>query len=374
MASATLTSLPLFANEPFLDFSDAAIKRQQIAALEAVASELGREYDLVIGGRRVRTEGKIRSVNPARPAELVGVHQAAGPEHAEPAMAAAEAAFPAWAATPLQTRVDFLLRAASLIRERKFAFNAWLVYEVGKNWAEADADTAECIDFLEFYAREALKLDATATPIQLPGERNLLRYIPLGVGAVIPPWNFPFAIMAGMTAAAIVTGNTVILKPSVDAPTIAAHFFAAAGRDRVAGWRGQLLPGRGPGVRLGRCGPSAHTLHRIYGFKEGGAGDSRDRPPRRSRASASSSARSWRWAARTRSSSRAIATCARPWMALSRRRSASTDRSAARARAPSWMRRSTTISWMSCRAASRQSSRAIRRRTSTPDRSSALSP
>ena len=101
---------------------------------------------------------------------------------------------------------------------------AWLTYEVGKNWAEADADVGETIDFLEFYAREALRLAAAITPIQYPGERNELLYIPLGVGAVIPPWNFPFAIMAGMTAAAIVTGNTVILKPSSDSPTIAAQF------------------------------------------------------------------------------------------------------------------------------------------------------
>jgi 1-pyrroline-5-carboxylate dehydrogenase len=117
-----------------------------------------------------------------------------------------------------------ILAAAGIIRERKFEFCAWLTYEVGKNWAEADADVGETIDFLEFYAREALRLAGATTPIQYPGERNELLYIPLGVGAVIPPWNFPFAIMAGMTAAAVVTGNTVILKPSSDAPTIAAKF------------------------------------------------------------------------------------------------------------------------------------------------------
>jgi 1-pyrroline-5-carboxylate dehydrogenase len=121
-------------------------------------------------------------------------------------------------------RASLVLRAAEIIRERKFEFMAWLTYEVGKNWAEADADVGETIDFLEFYAREALKLAQAKTPIQYPGERNELHYIPLGVGAVIPPWNFPFAIMAGMTAAAIVTGNTVVLKPSSDAPTIAAKF------------------------------------------------------------------------------------------------------------------------------------------------------
>jgi 1-pyrroline-5-carboxylate dehydrogenase len=247
MASLASPTLPPFVNEPFVDFSTPDNKRAMVAALEAVEAELGREYDLVIGGRRLRTAGKIHSVNPARPAQLVGIHQAAGPEHAEPAMAAAQAAFPAWSAVPIAARAEFLLRAASLIRQRKFAFSAWLVSEVGKNWAEADADTAECIDFLEFYAREALKLDSVTTPIQLPGERNQLRYIPLGVGAVIPPWNFPFAIMAGMTAAAIVTGNTVILKPSVDAPTIAAHFFALLEEIGLPDGVVNFCPGEGPG-------------------------------------------------------------------------------------------------------------------------------
>jgi 1-pyrroline-5-carboxylate dehydrogenase len=152
------------------------------------------------------------------------VHQKAGAEHAEQAMAAALKAFENWSRTATEDRVSLLLGAAEIIRTRKFEFCAWLTYEVGKNWAEADADVAETIDFLEFYAREALRLAAATTPIQYPGERNRLLYIPLGVGAVIPPWNFPFAIMAGMTAASIVTGNTVILKPSSDSPTIAAKF------------------------------------------------------------------------------------------------------------------------------------------------------
>jgi 1-pyrroline-5-carboxylate dehydrogenase len=126
-----------------------------------------------------------------------------------------------------EERASLLLGAAEIIRKRKFEFMAWLTYEVGKNWAEADADVGETIDFLEFYAQEALRLARATTPIQYPGERNELLYIPLGVGAVIPPWNFAFAIMAGMTAAAIVTGNTVILKPSSDSPTIAAKFVEA---------------------------------------------------------------------------------------------------------------------------------------------------
>jgi len=214
-----------FANEPFTNFKAPEIAHSMKAALDAVSNQLGREYDLVIGGKRIKTEGKVRSVNPARPAQIVGVHQKAEGEHAELAMAAALNAFESWSRVSTEERVSLLLNAARIIRERHLEFCAWLTFEVGKNWAEADADVGETIDFLEFYAREALRLAESKTPIQYPGERCELHYIPLGVGAVIPPWNFPFAIMAGMTAAAIVTGNTVILKPSSDAPTIAAKFF-----------------------------------------------------------------------------------------------------------------------------------------------------
>ncbi len=213
-----------FANEPFTDFKAAENAAKMREALESVARQLGREYDLVIGGERLKTAEKITSVNPARPAQVVGVHQKAGAEHAEPAMAAALRAFESWSMTSWDEQVSLLLGAADAIRRRKFEFCAWLTYEVGKNWAEADADVGETIDFLEFYAREAVRLAAAKTPIQYPGERNELLYVPLGVGAVIPPWNFPFAIMAGMTAASIVSGNTVVLKPSSDAPTIAAKF------------------------------------------------------------------------------------------------------------------------------------------------------
>src|SRR5665213_2416501 len=214
-----------FRNEPFVDFSQEENARAMRDALMRVSDQLGREYDLVIGGRRMRTEEKIRSLNPANPSQVVGVHQKADAEHAEIAMQAALAAYNDWRITPVEERASLLLLTAELLRKRKFDFCAWLTYEVGKNWGEADADVGETIDFLEFYAREALRLAAATPPIQYPGERNELHYIPLGVGAVISPWNFPFAIMAGMTAASIVTGNTVILKPSSDAPTIAAKFI-----------------------------------------------------------------------------------------------------------------------------------------------------
>ena len=214
-----------FRNEPFVDFKTPENIRNMQTALDLVGGQLGREYDLVIGGRRLRTEAKIRSLNPARPSQIVGFHQKAGAGHAEEAMQAALRAFEFWSRTSTNERVSLLLNAAEIIRSRRFEFCAWLTYEVGKNWAEADADVGETIDFLEFYAREALRLAAAVPPIQYPGERDELLYIPLGVGAVISPWNFPFAIMAGMTAASIVTGNTVILKPSSDAPTIAAKFI-----------------------------------------------------------------------------------------------------------------------------------------------------
>jgi 1-pyrroline-5-carboxylate dehydrogenase len=139
-------------------------------------------------------------------------------------MQAALRAFESWSRTSVEERAALLFRVGDLLRERKFEFSSWLVYEVSKNWAEADGDIAETIDFCEFYSREALRLAKAETPVQLPGEHDHLFYIPLGVGAVIPPWNFPAAIMAGMTLASIVSGNTVILKPSSDSPTIAAKF------------------------------------------------------------------------------------------------------------------------------------------------------
>jgi 1-pyrroline-5-carboxylate dehydrogenase len=235
-----------FVNEPFVDFSKPENKRLMEEALSDVQEKLGREYDIIIGGKHIKTEGKILSFNPAHPAQVIGVHQRAVAEHVEPAMQAAQAAFVTWSKTPVAERAALLFRAASLIRERSFEFCAWLTLEVGKNWAEADADVGETIDFLEFYGREALRLNQAKTPIQFPGERNQLRYIPLGVGAVIPPWNFPFAIMAGMTAASIVTGNTVILKPSVDAPTIAAKFMELLEEAGLPDGVVNLCPGEGP--------------------------------------------------------------------------------------------------------------------------------
>ncbi|HZE27321.1 MAG TPA: L-glutamate gamma-semialdehyde dehydrogenase [Terriglobales bacterium] len=214
-----------FINEPSVDFTREDSARKMRSAIEKVRGQLGREYDLVIGGKRLKTGEKIKSLNPAKPSQVVGLHQKAGKEHVEPAMNAALKAFRSWSRTSVEERASLVFRVGDLLRERKFEFMAWLVFEVSKNWAEADGDISETIDFCELYGREALRLSKTEPHVQLPGERDSLFYIPLGVGAVIPPWNFPCAIMAGMTLASIVCGNTVILKPSSDAPTIAAKFI-----------------------------------------------------------------------------------------------------------------------------------------------------
>ena len=214
-----------FINEPSVDFTREDGARKVRSAIEKVRGQLGREYDLVIGGKRLKTGEKIKSLNPAKPSQVVGLHQKAGKEHVEPAMNAALKAFRSWSRTSVEERASLVFRVGDLLRERKFEFMAWLVFEVSKNWAEADGDISETIDFCELYGREALRLSKTEPHVQLPGERDSLFYIPLGVGAVIPPWNFPCAIMAGMTLASIVCGNTVILKPSSDAPTIAAKFI-----------------------------------------------------------------------------------------------------------------------------------------------------
>ena len=216
--------LPEFRNEPYSDFTEPETRGRMEAALEKVRGQLGREYDLLIGGERIRTEAKLNSMNPSRPAETVGIHQKADVELARRAVEAARSSFARWSKTPAEDRIRMLLRAAALIRERKYEFNAWLAFEAGKTWPEAEAEVAEAIDFCEYYAREMARLAGPQPVVQLSGERDEMRYLPLGVGIVIPPWNFALAILCGMTAAALVAGNTVVIKPSSETPTVAAVF------------------------------------------------------------------------------------------------------------------------------------------------------
>ncbi|MGH9971634.1 MAG: L-glutamate gamma-semialdehyde dehydrogenase [Pyrinomonadaceae bacterium] len=214
-----------FRNEPLTDFSKEENAQAMRAALEKVKTELGREYPLVIGGQRITADNKLESINPANRTEVVGRFQKATKELANRAVEAAAEAFKTWKNTSAQERADLLFRVAAILRERKHELSAWMIHEVGKTWPEADGDTAEAIDFCEFYSREMLRYASPLPLTKVQGEDNQLEYIPLGVGAVIPPWNFPLAIMAGMTLASIVTGNTVVVKPSSDAPTIAYKFF-----------------------------------------------------------------------------------------------------------------------------------------------------
>jgi len=219
-----LATLPEFRNEPYADFSQPAVRQAAAGALRQVRSEFGREYLLRIGGDWISTGDPLVSVNPSNPREAVGIHHKATPELANHAVEAAHAYFPQWSRTPAAERVRLLLEAARILRARKMEFDAWLVLEAGKTWPEAEADVSEAIDFCEYYAREMLRLAGPQRVHQLAGEHDEMIYIPLGVGVVIPPWNFPLAILAGMTAASLVAGNTAIVKPSSETPTIAAKF------------------------------------------------------------------------------------------------------------------------------------------------------
>src|SRR5712675_3296517 len=225
MATAeTRLQKPEFVNEAFIDFTKAENRAAMEAALKKVAAEFGREYPMYIAGQKVTTTEKMKSTNPSRPSQAIGVFQKASAEQANHAVETAHKYFDTWKRTTAQERANYIFRAAQIIRERKFELAALVCYEVGKTWPEADADIAETIDFLEFYGREMLRLAEPQKLTPMRGERNYLLYIPLGVGAVIPPWNFPCAIMAGLVAASLVAGNTVVLKPAGDSPAIAAQF------------------------------------------------------------------------------------------------------------------------------------------------------
>lgn len=211
-----------FVNEALTDFSKPEARAAFQAALDRVKGELGRTYGMVINGQRVTMERTFPSLNPSRPAEAVGHFAEGGVEHADAAIEAAAAAFPTWRRVPVEERARYLLRAAAELRRRKHEFSAVMVLEVGKSWSEADADTCEAIDFMEYYARQAVRIaDSSHLLAPFPQEQLSLTYIPLGVGAIIPPWNFPAAIAIGMTSAALVTGNTAVLKPAEQSPWIA---------------------------------------------------------------------------------------------------------------------------------------------------------
>jgi 1-pyrroline-5-carboxylate dehydrogenase len=211
-----------FRNEPLTDFNVPENVAAFRDALERVLARLGEHYPLVIGGETITTGETFDSLNPANPSQVIGRVSEATPEMARRAVQSAAGAFERWRFVPHDERARYLFNAASRMRAAKHEFSALMVLEVGKSWAEADADTAEAIDFMEFYGREMLRLGPAQPTVPCSDCDNDLYYIPLGVGVVIPPWNFPNAIATGMTAAAIVTGNTVVLKPASAAPVVAA--------------------------------------------------------------------------------------------------------------------------------------------------------
>jgi len=237
-----------FVNEAFTDFSKAENAQAFRAALQEVAGKLGQNYPLLIGGERIMTESLGTSLNPADPTQVVGRVAQADIALANRAVEVAAERFKTWQYVAAQERAGYLFRAAALMRERKHLFSAWMVYEAGKNWPEADADTAEAIDFMEFYAREALRLAAEQPLIHIPSEKSQLRYIPLGVGVAIPPWNFPLAIMVGLTTSALVAGNTVVLKPASTTPIIAAQFVNLLEEAGLPGGVVSFLPGAGGAI------------------------------------------------------------------------------------------------------------------------------
>ncbi|WP_018758799.1 L-glutamate gamma-semialdehyde dehydrogenase [Paenibacillus terrigena] len=238
-----------FKNEVFTNFKDEQNNLAYDKALQQVEGELGRSYDLVIGGNKVTTDRKVTSVNPASTDQVIGVVSQADCALAEEAIQTAARVFESWKHTDPNERARYLYKAAAIMRRRKHEFSAWLTFESGKTRAEADADTAEAIDFMEFYAREMQRLSAPQPLTIIEEEENELYYIPLGVGIVIPPWNFPLAIMAGMTTAALVSGNTVVLKPASTTPVIAAKFVELLEEVGLPAGVVNYLPG--PGGEVG---------------------------------------------------------------------------------------------------------------------------
>src|SRR5215469_13172992 len=245
---AVQTQAP-FTNTPLIDFSRPENAQAQEAALRQVEGELGRTYPLIIDGERRSTADTFASVNPANPQQVVGYFAKATVADANAAVEAAWQTFQTWQYVPAKERAGYLFKAAELMRQRRLYFNALMIYEVSKSWVEADGDTAEAIDFLEFYGREALRLAGEQPLTKIPEEQNELVYIPLGVGAVIPPWNFANAIMVGLTSSAVVAGNTVVLKPASTSALIAARFVDLLEEAGLPKGVVNFLPG--PGGEIG---------------------------------------------------------------------------------------------------------------------------
>src|ERR1051326_7637787 len=258
--------IPKFKNESYTNWATPEDRKKQQDAITALEAKLGAEYPNIIGGERVTAANKLKSLNPSNPDQVVGVFQKGTPDSAVLALNAAPKAFETWRYVDPEKRAGYLFKAAQIMRKRRYELNAAEILEVGKSWPEADADVAEAIDFLEFYGREMIRYAAAKPAVQLPGEKDELVYLPLGVGVVIPPWNFPLAILAGMASAAIVTGNTVVLKPSSDSPLVGYKFMEDGRSGPPSGCHQFRERPRRRGREYAR-NPSEDQVHRLHGFE-----------------------------------------------------------------------------------------------------------
>ncbi|MEX0721670.1 MAG: L-glutamate gamma-semialdehyde dehydrogenase [Balneolaceae bacterium] len=219
-------TLEKFENETYLDFSDPTNSNAQKEAIENVRSQFGKNYDLYINGEFVKGEaGTFESRNPSNTSEVIGTFPMASKEQAFDALEKAWDAFESWQYVSAEKRAEYLFKAADVIRRRRLEINAWMISEAGKNYLEADADTCEAIDFIDYYAYEALRLDDGMPVLDSWGDKNKTIYMPIGAGVSISPWNFPFAIFVGMACAPIAAGNTVVSKPAPDTPKMG-HLLA----------------------------------------------------------------------------------------------------------------------------------------------------
>lgn len=239
-----------YKTEPLGDFTNKEVIKKYEEGLKIVEGYLGKTYPLIINGEFVETGNLYNSVNPAKHSELIGKIHQASIKNAEDAMNAALSAFESWRKVKAEVRADVLFKAAGILRKRKYEFSALMTKEAGKPWPEADADTAEAIDFLEYYGRQMLELEETDKKIlsRRNLERNEFKYIPLGVAAVITPWNFPLAILAGMTCAAVVSGNTVLLKPAITTQVIGYKFMEVLHEAGLPKGVVNFIPGDGPEI------------------------------------------------------------------------------------------------------------------------------
>lgn len=234
-----------YQSEAYSDFTEESVASRYRAALDLVSGQLGERSLLVIGGQEVDTKDSITSVDPAMPDRVVGTSASAGPDHVEDAMEAAWAAFPSWSRRTAEERAGLIHRVGDIINERRFEFAAWQTFEAGKNWAEAEADVAEAIDFCRYYAHQALRLAEPVPVYDFPNETNESWLQPMGAGVVIPPWNFPLAILVGMTVGPVAAGNTVILKPASNTPLIGWGFMKVLEEVGLPAGVVNYLPGSG---------------------------------------------------------------------------------------------------------------------------------